>query len=52
MKINGLDITIKDFEKLLKDIKQMKENLKNGEVEKVEWALTVLENHLENNLIK
>lgn len=51
MKINGIEITKKDFEKLLRDIKQMKTDLIEGSIEKVEWTLTVLESHLENNLL-
>lgn len=51
MIINGIKVTKKDFEKLLRDVKQMKLDLAEGNIEKVEWTLDVLERHLENNLL-
>lgn len=51
MLINGIEVTKEDFEKLLRDVKQMKLDLSEGNIEKAEWMLTVYESHLENNLL-
>lgn len=51
LKINGLEITKETFEDLLRSIKSMKQNLKEGNVKNVEFTLDVLESHLEHNLL-
>lgn len=48
--INNIEVTRADWESILSSIQMMQRNLREGNLENIEWTLDVLERHLSKNL--
>lgn len=51
MKINGIEVTRRDLEGLLKSVQYCIKSIDENEPEKAKWTLEVLESHLSRNLL-